>query len=122
MANPGEQPNVQEYRQAIARFSDLVEREPYDVRIRTNLAWGYERIGEYPTAVEKFRQALEIDPDSIDAHYGLGLALIGNGEVLRALEELDLARQLARRSEDRSYMVVLQHHVDVFHRRYTPAQ
>jgi tetratricopeptide (TPR) repeat protein len=122
MANPGEQTNVQEYRQAIAHFSDLVEREPYDVQIRTTLAWGYERIGEYSTAVEKFRQALEINPDAIDARYGLGLALIGSGEIQRALEEFDLARQLARRSEDRSYVVVLQHHVDVLHRRYAPAQ
>ena len=122
MANPGEQPNGQEYRQAIAHFGHLVEREPYDVRFHTNLAWGYERIGEFGTAVEKFRHALEIDPDSIDAHYGLGLALLGSGEVQRALEELELARQLSRRSEDRSYMVVLQHHVDVLHRRHTSAQ
>jgi Flp pilus assembly protein TadD len=122
MVNPGEQPSDQEYRKAIARFSELVEREPYDVRIRTNLAWGYERTGEYGAAVEKFRQALEIDPDSVDAHFGLGLALLGSGEVQRALEEFDLAGQLARHTENRSYMVVLQHHVDVFHRRYATAQ
>lgn len=118
MANPGENPNIQEFQKAIDRYHELARQNPYDVRILTNLAWSYERAGEYPQAVQQFKQALDVDQNYVDAQYGLGLALLGNGQHQEALEALKRAYQLAASAEDRGYMVTVQHHVEVLHRRY----
>jgi len=118
MANPGERPNLADYHKVIDQYHELSRQNPYDVRILTNLAWAYERAGEFPQAVQQFRQALDLDQNYTDAQYGLGLALLGNGQNQDALQVLERASQLASHSEDRSYMVTVQHHVDVYHRRF----
>jgi len=95
-----------------------VRQNPYDIRVLTNLAWSYERAGEYPQAVQQFRQALSLDQNDVNALYGLGLALLGNGQQREALEVLEQAHRLAAESDDRSYMVTVQHQVEVLFRRY----
>jgi tetratricopeptide (TPR) repeat protein len=118
MTGIGEPPNKSELHDAASRYRLLVEKNPDDVRLQTNLAWSYERVMEFKQAIEEFRRALKIDPMHTDAQYGLGLALLGNHQIEEALESFERARKLANQSEDRGYMAVVHHHVDVFFRRY----
>ncbi|HEX6160677.1 MAG TPA: winged helix-turn-helix domain-containing protein [Thermoanaerobaculia bacterium] len=47
------------------------------------------------TAAEQFfRQAVELDPEYVDAHYSLCIALAARGEINAALEEYEQARSL----------------------------
>jgi cellulose synthase operon protein C len=62
-------------------------------RARANMA-----IRNYAAAVEAYRKALAADPRSREASRGVGLALLGNGDVDLAVAELD--RHLARFGDD----------------------
>jgi tetratricopeptide (TPR) repeat protein len=119
MTGIGESPNKSELQNAISHFQGLIEKNPEDVRLQTNLAWSFERARDFSSAIEVFRQALSIDPNYTDAQYGLGLALLGNGQIEQALESFGRARKLADNSEDRGYVAVVHHHIDVFFRRYS---
>jgi cytochrome c-type biogenesis protein CcmH/NrfG len=121
MAQIGEQPNFPELKQAIEQYREQVADKPEDVRLLTNLAWGFERSGSFAEAIEGFKNALRVDPNHIDAHYGLGLALLESGQIPSALEAFTRARTLASRSEDQGYVAIVHHHIDVFFRRYGAA-
>lgn len=56
------------------------------------------RVYSYESAINAARQALTIRPDSGDARYNLGLALLANGEYQEAVQPLRLAaeQQLGR--------------------------
>lgn len=112
---------VEAWQQSIDRYHDRVRQNPYDVQILTNLAWSYERAGEYPQAIQQFKQALSLDQNSTDAQYGLGLALLGNDQHQEALQALERAHSLAVESDNRGYMVIVQHHCEVLFRRYRSA-
>lgn len=118
MTGIGEPPDKSELQEAASRYQRLVEQNPDDVALQTNLAWSYERARDFGQAVEAFRHALRIDPTYTDAQYGLGLALLGSGQIEEALESFNRARKLADLSEDRGYKAIVHHHVDVFDRRY----
>jgi tetratricopeptide (TPR) repeat protein/S1-C subfamily serine protease len=49
------------------------------------------RLGEYPQAVTAFNRAIKLQPDSLDAYYGKGLALRDNGDDSAALIAFDRA-------------------------------
>jgi Flp pilus assembly protein TadD len=59
---------------------------------------GVERLkqNDLAAAIEKFREAIRLDPASAQAHYQLGTALKKRGAVAEARVELDKARQLAQ--------------------------
>lgn len=115
------QGHTQEWQHAIARYHQLVAEQPHDVRLLTNLAWSYERAGEYTQAVEHFKKALTLDQDYTDASYGLGLALLRNGQRQEALQALERAHALAGASEHRGFTVIVQHHCRVLIRSNSPA-
>lgn len=112
---------TQDFQTAIDRYHELAHQNPYDTKVLTSLAWSYERAGEYPQAVQQFKQAIGIDQNQPDAYFGLGLALLGNNQISDAIEALEQAHRLAAQSDDLSYMVTLQHQVDVLLRLYRPA-
>ncbi len=47
-------------------------------------------------AIEKFREAVRLDPNSADAHYQLGAALEKRGALAEARAEFDTAKRLRR--------------------------
>jgi tetratricopeptide (TPR) repeat protein/S1-C subfamily serine protease len=49
------------------------------------------RLGEYPQAVTAFNRAITLQPNSLDAYYGKGLALRNNGDGAAALAAFDKA-------------------------------
>ena len=113
-----EQTNIAEYEKAIDRYHELARQNPNDVTLLTNLAWSYERAGEHKQAVQQFKQALEVDQDSIDAQYGLGVALFGADQMADARRAFEHTLELVAQSDDRSYMVVVQEQVNVYMRRF----
>jgi len=50
--------------------------------------------GELDSALEEFGQAVELNPNCAFAHYGLGLALILDGNTSAALDSIDTALRL----------------------------
>lgn len=118
MTSIGELPSTSNFQEAALRYRQLVEDNPDDVRLQTNLAWSYERAKDYERAIEAFHRALRIDPTFTDAQYGLGIALLGNHQPDEALDSFKRARSLADQSEDRGYTAIVHHHVDVYFRRY----
>ncbi len=96
-----------ELQQAIDRYHELLRQSPNDVGLVTNLAWSYERAGEYPEAVQGFQRALELQVNDHNVYYGLGLALMGSGRLPEAREALERAESVAREYADRSTMVVV---------------
>jgi tetratricopeptide (TPR) repeat protein len=49
---------------------------------------------EYDTALQEYRKAIAIDPNQVQTHYLVGLALIRNGHPKDAVEELRTALKL----------------------------
>jgi Flp pilus assembly protein TadD len=121
MAQISEQPDYPDLRQAIQQYREQLTDKPNNVRLMTNLAWSYERSRSFSEAIDTFTKALKIDPDYADAQYGLGLALIQSGQTASALEAFTRVRSLIGRSKDRAYAAIVQHHIDVFFRRYGTA-
>jgi tetratricopeptide (TPR) repeat protein len=50
--------------------------------------------GRYAEAVEHYRRALEINPDSAEAHYNLGNALALQGKYAEAIKHFRKALQI----------------------------
>lgn len=49
------------WNEALFRFSRVLQQRPGDVRVLNNIAVAYEAIGEFDTALEYYRRALEGD-------------------------------------------------------------
>ncbi|MBN1311259.1 MAG: tetratricopeptide repeat protein [Anaerolineae bacterium] len=107
-----------DFAKVIEHYNSMVHQNPDDVMWLTNLAWSYERIGQYQEAIQQFRRALDVSQNDFDAHYGLGLALLSDGRPQEALEEFVRARDLVvEESTDRSKIVMLSKQVEVLIRR-----
>lgn len=59
-------------------------------------AWGLHREGRNTEAIREFQQVLTAAPESVDAHYGLGLALRANGQYDAAEETFRQALALTQ--------------------------
>ena len=73
---------------ALERVRDL---EPEQGSVREALGRAYYRSGRFTQAGEEFAVAVELDPVNDYAHYGLGLALMKQGDRLGARRHLKLA-------------------------------
>jgi tetratricopeptide (TPR) repeat protein len=60
-------------------------------------AWAMHRDDRNRDAIARFEEALTIVPHSVDAHYGLALALRAEGETERAIEMFKKAHEIAQR-------------------------
>lgn len=58
-------------------------------------AWALHRAGRNGEAIAEFESIISIAPESIDAHYGLGLAQRADGQLERAIETFRKARHIA---------------------------
>ncbi len=72
----------EDYENAVMMWQDVVAKRPRNVRARYNLGTGLLDANELDRAIETLRQALLIDPLSLEAHYNLGKALCRKGEAL----------------------------------------
>jgi Flp pilus assembly protein TadD len=87
---------------ALERARDL---EPDQGSVRETLARAYYRTGRFAAAGAEFAAAVELDPVNDYAHFGLGLALLKQGETLGARRHLKLA--VAMRPEQADYRAAL---------------
>lgn len=107
-----------DFQKIIDHYQDLVHQTPDDIKLATNLAWCFERAGQYCDAIREFHRALALSQKDFNVRYGLGLALLGNGQQHEALDQFKLARDLvASESFDRSEIVMLSKQVEVLVRR-----
>lgn len=56
--------------------------------------------GKLDDACREFIRAKELDPQYVQAHVGLGIALGRKGQLEAGLEAMDQARQMAQEKED----------------------
>jgi Flp pilus assembly protein TadD len=101
-----------ELHHAIDHYHELLHQAPNDLGLLINLAWSYERAGQYPEAIQEFRRAIEFNGNDYNAHYGLGLACMGNGQLQQARGEFQRALELAADSDDRSAHVIISKQID----------
>jgi TolB-like protein/DNA-binding winged helix-turn-helix (wHTH) protein/Tfp pilus assembly protein PilF len=78
-------------REALLRAQEMQE----DPTILANLAITYYYTEDYDTAVEIYRQAIELAPKSIANRIGLADSLHAAGEVAEALDQYAISRELA---------------------------
>lgn len=107
----------EDIQKAITYYQDLVTQNPDDQDVLLNLAWSYERAGEYGQSIEQFHRVLDLDERDSRAYYGLGLALTGDGQYDEAIKSFVRARELASESDDHSYIVVVDRQVEAYLRR-----
>lgn len=74
------------YRQALT-----IDRQPF---VYLGLGDVLQRAGRHPEAVEAFRSALELDPDSATAHYDLGVTYGKMGRLEEAVDAYERALEL----------------------------
>lgn len=68
--------------------------KPDDLAGFMRRGWAYHTRGKEGEAEVDFRQAIALDADSIDAHYGLGLMLKAQGRKNEALESFKKSMSL----------------------------
>lgn len=73
--------------------------------MREALGRAYYRTGRFPKAGEEFAAAVELDPVNDYAHFGLGLALLKQGDRIGARRHLKLA--VAMRPDQSDYRAAL---------------
>jgi len=86
-------------------IASVIPSQPMTTRNRTNekkeeaalhLKKGDAKLNDkdFEEAIEEFRKAIELDPESADAHHALGLAYLKTGEKVKALKALKEATRL----------------------------
>ena len=96
----------QNFLKAIMVLEKAKEIEPEKGSIREALARAYYNCGLYSSAKKNFERALDIDITNDYAHYGLGLCLMREGELNRAIGHLKMA--LAMRPNSKMYKETLE--------------
>ncbi len=49
------------------------------------------RIQKYIESIRQYNKAIQLDSNNVDAHYGIGLAYLKNGEYEKSLEHAHIA-------------------------------
>ena len=86
----------------LERARDL---EPDQGSVRETLGRAYYRTGRFTKAGQEFAAAVELDPVNDYAHFGLGLALMKQGDRIGARRHLKLA--VAMRPDHADYRAAL---------------
>ena len=76
-------------------YRAAVTANPNSAEAHSNLGWGYYGQRQYEESIKAFQQALTLDRNMIDAHYGLGLALKESGAGKEAVPEFEAVIKLA---------------------------
>lgn len=78
-----------DYDAALTSYRLALRDRPNDRRILQNMAIAFSKTGRVEDAVRCYRRALEIDPASSGAHYGLAFLLLKRGDREGAEYHLD---------------------------------
>lgn len=90
---------------AIDAYTEAITLCPNVAVYLTNRALCYRRRNEWTRVEEDCRKALELDSNSVKAHYMLGLALLQRQEYGEGVKELERALDLGRGENPKGYMV-----------------
>jgi len=73
-----------DYHSGFSIWRDTVAKCPGNARARTNLGFALQQAGRWQDAVGQYEQALQIDPDYVDAHLDLASILLALGRPQEA--------------------------------------
>ena len=84
----------------IDSYQAAVAANPNSAEAYSNLGWGFYGQRQYEQSIKAFRQALTLDRNLTDAHYGLGLALKEAGAGKEAVPEFETVITLAPQDQN----------------------
>ncbi len=82
------------YRSELAMWSDVVAKAPWNDRAQLNLGNALAQSRRWPEAIDRYREALELNPGYEKIHYNLALALAHQGKEAEARQLLETAIRL----------------------------
>ena len=77
-----------DFEAALTSYRLALRDRPNDRRILQNMAIAYSKTGRIDEAIRCYRRALEIDPGSSGAHYGVAYQLLRRGDRRAAVHHL----------------------------------
>lgn len=77
------------FHEALTSFRLALRESPDDTAALEQMAVVYTRIGMTDEAIKTYRKALDVDPESAPAHYGLGFLLLKRGQGESAAGHLE---------------------------------
>jgi tetratricopeptide (TPR) repeat protein len=89
--------------QAVADFSEALERDPDDVQARAGRGDAYLRQNELAAALEDYNRVLELKPDLAPAYFSRGIIYSLMGDPERAIDDYDRAIALDPEFDDAYY-------------------
>ena len=75
--------------------------EPVEAMIGN--AWRFEREGQADSSIDEFERVLKMDGNSIDGHYGMGMALRRAGQKDLAITSFQTALGLVESARERRF-------------------
>jgi tetratricopeptide (TPR) repeat protein len=84
----------------IENYQAAVSSNPNSAEAYCNLGWGYYGQRKYDDSVKAFRQALSLERNLTDGHFGLGLALKEAGAAQDAVAEFEAVVKLAPQDQN----------------------
>lgn len=90
---------------AIDAYTEAITLCPNVPIYWTNRALGHRKRNNWTRVEEDCRRAIQLDSNSVKAHYMLGLALLQREEYAEGVKELEKALDLGRGANPKGYMV-----------------
>ena len=73
--------------QAIETYSKVLQIEPKNADVRTDLGIMYRKKGDYDRAIAEFNRAAEMAPKHVNSRYNLGIVLLHDkGDIKGAIK------------------------------------
>ena len=85
---------MQEPDKADSYFDAAMRYAPSDAMVRMLYGIHLHRSGRTDKAIERYEEAVDMDPNLSEAHYNLGLAYLGKGDLAKANEHAQKAYAL----------------------------
>ena len=79
---------------AVRFYEQAFGLSPTRVSLRVDLGHIFHNLGRYELALQQYDDALVIDPESVSAHYGSGLAWLATGNLEQARASLASSLEL----------------------------
>lgn len=86
------------YQRALEELNEALRIDPFSQTARLHKGYVLERMGRHAESGEQFRTLMDDHPDWAEAYVGLGIALYGQGEVERAVNQFSQALEIDSRN------------------------
>lgn len=83
--------NAKETAEEIVGYEVMIRADPSKVSLHNDVAVMYDEMGRPDLAAGHFRTVVSLQPESAEAHYNLGTALLASGQAAPAIEQFDAA-------------------------------